>query len=205
MNHCLKGADALLKPVKWHLIFGAVLLGSEYHHCTFRNYLVKMSGEQSAKGKVYSHQISCIVPDALISHRPHLCPPPSPRHCDQGRRLPGVWSNSSTLSHSRPGEVLLLDFPKYGNDTKRVNLPFGGPDLSNSDWFLEGTRNEIPVLNLPRPGSARTLFECACPKEVVFWRWSSFAIAFSRLWSYLVSACFGRQITTGAEQLTYVS
>ena len=67
---------------------------------------------------------------------------------------------------------------------KRVILSSDEPDLAHSDGVLEGTRNENPVLNLPRPGRVKTLFECALPKVAGFGRWSSFAIEFSRLSSY---------------------
>ena len=74
------------------------------------------------------------------------------------------------LSLSRPSGILLLDLPKYRNDTKKVVLSSGELDLGGPGGFLEGTRNDMPVLNLSRPGSDKTLFECAPPKVVAFGR-----------------------------------
>jgi len=40
----MKGADTLLKVVKWDLIFGNVLLGSKGRHGIFKNHLEMMFG-----------------------------------------------------------------------------------------------------------------------------------------------------------------
>jgi len=42
MNHSIKGANTLLEEVKRGLIFGTILLRSEYCHSIFRDCLAKV-------------------------------------------------------------------------------------------------------------------------------------------------------------------
>ena len=47
-----------------------------------------------------------------------------------------------------------LGRPKYGKDTRKMNLPCDELDLDEFDGFVKGARNEIPVLKRPRPGNS---------------------------------------------------
>ena len=64
MHHRAKGADPLLKVVKWKLTFGTIFLRSECRHYIFRSNLVNIF--RSIVGKsvfltVIKYHISCLM------------------------------------------------------------------------------------------------------------------------------------------------
>ena len=198
MNCCAESSDTLLKAVKRDLIFGTVLLRSECRHYIFRNHLVKML--ISAVGKSVGLQLSNIIYRAWCTNISPISSPSSPGTFPisslssslagalrAGRPSPRrLKSKSLTLSLSEFHAISWLDPPKYGNDTKRMNLSLDEPGLGSSGSSSKSALNETPVLKWPSPSSARTLREYASMKAVSpsCWRPSFCAIEFSRRSSY---------------------
>ena len=64
LNHCTKGADTLLKAVKWDLIFGTALLRFECRHRVFKYSLETMfmsTVSRKAKPTVIKYHISYLM------------------------------------------------------------------------------------------------------------------------------------------------